>query len=310
MRTFDSRTIRSTGVFLESELNRRDPTLYEPIIGVTWQRDIDLREDVVATDDSTSFDTIDYAAVGGAGSNKSWAGTTATASSVSVALKRTIQGLHLWQQGASWTILELEKAQALGRPVDEQKFQAIKMKFQLDADEMVYVGDQAKGATGLINRAGIPVVGMTKNWMTATPDEILADINLFMAGYMNRTGSILAPTQLLLPPDRFTALCRPMGPASNVSILTYVSQECVAAKKNGRSLEIYDLKWLQGAGVAKRDRAVLYRREKPMIRWPHVPIQRTPTSFVGINHLVDWYGLLGEVEFVQPETVLYADFQG
>lgn len=309
MRTYDAETVSQTGVFLESELDRRDPTLYEPIVGVTWQRDIDLREDVVVTDESASFDKVEYGAAGSQGNGKSWAAKNDTsAASASVQQSRTTQPLHLWAEDADWTIIELAQAQTLGRPIDDQKFSAVKLKFQLDADEMVYAGDQMKGATGLINSAAIPAFGLEADWATATPTAILADVNGFLAAYLARTGQVMAPTQLLLPPDRFSALCRPISDAGTISILSWIAQECVAAKKNARPLEILDLKWLEGAGVGGLDRAVAYRREKDKVRWSHVPLQRTEVQNVRLWQRVTYYCRLGEVEFVQPETILYGDF--
>jgi len=42
--TFDSRTIDSAGAFLVGELERLDPRLHEPLVSVSWSRDIDLRD--------------------------------------------------------------------------------------------------------------------------------------------------------------------------------------------------------------------------------------------------------------------------
>ena len=44
--TYDQATVDSTGAFLVNELERLDPMMHEPLASVTWQRDIDLREDV------------------------------------------------------------------------------------------------------------------------------------------------------------------------------------------------------------------------------------------------------------------------
>jgi hypothetical protein len=38
-------------------------------------------------------------------------------------------------------VFELESAAKLGRPIDDQKLQALHLKHQMDTDEQVYVGD-------------------------------------------------------------------------------------------------------------------------------------------------------------------------
>jgi hypothetical protein len=51
MRTYDQNTIDSAGAFLVGELERLDQELHMPLVSVTWNRDIDLREDVTIGDE-------------------------------------------------------------------------------------------------------------------------------------------------------------------------------------------------------------------------------------------------------------------
>ena len=48
MITFDQATVDSSGAFLIGELERLDQTLNLPLVGYTWTRDIQLREDVLS----------------------------------------------------------------------------------------------------------------------------------------------------------------------------------------------------------------------------------------------------------------------
>jgi small nuclear ribonucleoprotein (snRNP)-like protein len=45
MLTFDRRTIDASGAFLIGELEKLDQTVNLPLQEVTWQRDIDLRDE-------------------------------------------------------------------------------------------------------------------------------------------------------------------------------------------------------------------------------------------------------------------------
>ena len=54
-RTFDAQTVDSTGAFLLGELERLDQTMHDPLVSVTWGRDIDLRSDVSIADETSSF---------------------------------------------------------------------------------------------------------------------------------------------------------------------------------------------------------------------------------------------------------------
>ena len=51
MITFDQATVDGSGAFLVGELERLDQGLNLPLVGYTWTRDIQLREDVFFADD-------------------------------------------------------------------------------------------------------------------------------------------------------------------------------------------------------------------------------------------------------------------
>ena len=51
---------------------------------------------------------------------------------------------------------------------------------------------------------------------------------------------------------------------------------------------------------------VAYTKDPTYVRFPMVPLTRTPLEYRGVYQLTTYYGKLGEVEFVYPETVGYA----
>lgn len=309
MFTYDRRTADSSGAFLTGELERLDATVNLPLVEVTWQRDIDLREDVVMSDESASFTLSNFAAAGFAGAgSKAWIGKNSTAlTGIGLDISKYPQPLHLWGMELGWSVIELEAAQRLNRPIDTQKYDGMKLKYQMDADEMVYVGDATLGAHGLINHPSIAPYGLAADWATAPADDILADLNLYLEHAWARTGYTLAPTQLRLPPTKFAALLRPVSAAGDRTILDYVAKQCVSAAKNGRPLDIQPLKWLTGAGVGGADRVLAYTRDKKYVRFPLVPMAKTPLENRGLQQLTVYYCKFGQVEFVYPETVSYGD---
>lgn len=308
MYTFDRRTADAAGAFLIGELERLDPTINMPLNEVTWQRDIDLREDVTIVDETASFIVAQIAAAGMAGSGKNWIGKNSTAiPGVSLGLDKLPLPLHLWGMELAWTIIELQAAQQLGRPLDTSKYDAMRVKYQLDIDEQVYVGDTAVGATGLINAPGIAPVNLVENWLTASAANILGDFNAYLTHAWTRAGYTVAPTHVLLPPGAFAALLRPVSEAGSESILSYVKKNCVAAIKNGKPIEIQPLKWLTGAGAGGLDRVIAYTRDKRYVRYPLVPMQKTPVELRGLQQLTVYYSKLGHVEMVYPETITYGD---
>ena len=310
MFTFDSGTIDSTGVFLVGELERLDPRLHMPLVSVTWHRDIDLREDVTLADESSAFTNTTLAAMGSLSpGGKNWAGgKTQELAGVSLNTEKTTQPMRLWAMQAAWSLRELAAAQQLGRPIDSQKIDALNLKHNMDTDEQVYIGDTDLEVTGLVNNANIVPLGIDTEWSDATTaKQMLADINDFLAHGYEQTGHTVCPDKLLLPPAKIALLTQPVTDAGSDSILEYVAKKSLCNTINGRPLDIKPLKWLPGRGTAGKDRAVAYTQNPLYVRFPMVPLQRTPIEYRGIHQLTTFFGTLGEVEFVYPETVAYAD---
>lgn len=312
MMTFDKRTIDSAGAFLVGELERLDQTLNVPLVDYKWWRDIDLRSDVSMADELSSFTNSSFASVGGVSSGgKAWVGKDANAiAGMQLDIGKTAQPLTLWAMQLGWTLPELESAQKLGRPVDQQKFAGMQLKYQMDVDEMVYVGDKDLGVTGLVNNAGVSKANVSAAWNGATSAlTMLADVNALLTRAWKNAAYAVCPDTLLMPPDQFALMQKPVSDAGTMSILEYVKQNSMALSINGKPLNIQATKWgaAVNAGLAN-DRAVVYSKSQDKIRYPLVPLQRTPLEYRDLRQLTTYFGRLGVLEMVYPETVAYLDF--
>lgn len=322
MLTYDKMTIDSTGAFLVGELERMDQKLHEPLVAVTWGRDIDLREDVSMADEASSYTNSTFAAAGGlTPSGKNFIGKDTNAvSGVGLDIGKTVSPMYLWGTEIAYTIPELISAQQLGRPVDEQKFAGMQLKWQMDIDEMVYIGDTGFAKYGLVNSTAVTTAfvdvgaATTTQWTTKTPAEILKDVNALLNSCWQAAGFAVCPSKLLLPPAQFAYITsQTVSTAGNVSILKFLQDNCISLSINGKALDIQPLKWLTGRGVAAgspsaaTDRMVCYTQDKIRVRFPLVPLQRTPLEYRSIYHLCTYFGKLGVLETVYPETLRYAD---
>lgn len=316
MMTFDNRTIDSTGVFLVGELERLDQKMHGPLTSVTWGRDIDLRSDVSIADEVSSFTNSTFAAAGGASPNgKSWIGKDSDAiAGIALDIGKTSKPLTLWGMQIGWTLPELESAMRVGRPVDAQKFNAMMLKYNMDVDEQVYIGDSNLGLEGLTNSSAVSATNVVNGaassplWVNKTAKEILADVNTLLNNAWAASAYAICPSKLLLPPAQYSALVsRIVSDAGNISILEYLKVNSLSNSINGRPLDIQPLKWLVGRGSGSTDRMVAYTQEEDRVRFPLVPLQRTPLEYRDIRQLTTYFGRLGAVEFVYPETLAYAD---
>ena len=223
--TFDAATIDSSGSFLVGELERLDQTLHGPLASVTWSRDIQLREDVSIADEVSSFTNSSFAAAGGTSPNgKAWIGKDSIAiTNIQLDIGKTAGPLTLWGMQVDWTIPELESAQKLGRPVDQQKYSGMQLKYNMDVDEQVYIGDPMLGFTGLVNNPGVfstnAVFGNWENPAT-TPKQMLDDVNALLNAVWAASAYASCPTELRLPPVEFSILVsRLISDAGNISVL-------------------------------------------------------------------------------------------
>jgi len=323
LQTYDKATIDSTGAFLNGELERLDQTLHMPLVSYTWARDIDLREDVTIADEASSFTNSSFASPGGnKPRGKSWAAKTTNATpGISLDIGKTANPLTLWAEEVGWTLPELESASKLGRPVDQQKYNGMQLKWNMDIDEQVYVGDTQLNFSGLFNNASVTANAVangalgSKLWTKKTPDEILADVNTLLNNVWEASGWAQMPDQLRLPPTQYSYIVsQKVSNAGNVSILKFLQENNILKTSEGRDLNILPQKWLIGAatggtiGVADgHNRMTAYTKNPDMVRFPLTLLNRTPIENRGLWQITTYYCRLGVVEFVYPETVQYAD---
>jgi len=322
--TYDAAAYDSAGAFLIGELERLDPMIHEPLVSVTWDRDIDLRTDVQMGDEQSSYTVSSFGATGGAApAGIAWAAKdTTTIPRINLDIGKIANPLTLWDMEVAYTVPELESARLTGRPIDTQMLSALNLKHQMDTDQMVYVGDTAVSATGLVNASLVTNVSNVANgasasplWANKTPDEIKADVNELLVSVWAASGYKAPPDKLLLSPNPFGYITTTnVSAAGNQSILNYLQDNNVMTAQYGRKLDILPVKWLDkaningpGAAAASADRMVAYSQRPEYVRFPMVPLQPMQPQYQGIWVKVPYFGRLGRVETVYPETLGYRD---
>jgi len=326
--THDGRTVDSTGAFLVGELERLDQELHMPLAEVSYLRDIELREDVTIADDVTSFSLSTYATPGSLGtgvsttSGISWIGRNTTQiTRIDLDIAKVPHPLRPWGKEVAWTIFELESAAKVGRPIDDQKHEGLRLAHQMDTDQQVYVGNTEMGDTGLINNTGVSHTNVpngsqsSPNWVNKTPNEILADFNFAITTVWANSAWAVIPQDVLIPPFQFGYLSTQLvSQAGNVSVLKYIEENNVLTAAGRGKLNIQPLKWAIGAGqggtigtTGTVDRMIVYTNEKRRVRFPMTLLQRTPVQYDSIWHKTTYFGRLGVVEWVYVLTGGYFD---
>lgn len=311
------RTKDSNLAYYINQLDNLDKRFYEPLVSVSWGRDIKLRGGITMSNESTSFIRNAFAMAGtlNNSTNMPWiSAETNDIAAVSVNGQRIVTPLRLLGREISYTSVELDRSQLTGQPIDVQKMNAFNENYQMNIDQMVYVGASEVGATGLCNTSGIATGNVANGisgsplWASKTPDEILADVNALLESTWSNSAFAVCPGKLLLPPANFAYLAsQKVSSAGNVSILKFLKENSIALEANGRELEIAPVKWLTGLGASTTNRMVAYTNSEDRVRFPMVPVRRETAYYKGIQFLAPYIYAFGEIEFVYPETVQYAD---
>lgn len=323
-----TRTVDSTGAFYVGELERLDQTLNEPLAEVSYGRDVDMREDVTIADEVSSFTLTQYASAGGAGTGngigngKAWIGKTSDQiTGLSVDIAKIPHPLRLWGMELKYSIPELESAARVGRPIDQQKYEGLQLKHQMDIDEQVFIGDTTTGDKGLLNNALVTATNLPAGangsslWSQKTPDEVLADFNFALTRVWKSSAFAAMSNRVLLPTAQYGAIATAkVSNAGNVSVLKYILDNNLIATSGRGKLEIFPQKWCDGAGAggtigdgSTTNRMVVYTKDKKRVRYPMTLLQRTPIQYESIFHKTTYYCRLGVLEVVYPETLGYFD---
>jgi hypothetical protein len=320
--TYSGRFARdSVGVFLENELARQDFTLYEPLVSMTWSRDIPLRSDVSVGNEFSAFFRLNFGAVGGTQSNGlALINDSSTAiPSANVDTQRVVFPLKPWGMSVQYTMVELAQSMELKRPIDTQKIASLNLKHEMDTNHIAYLGDQTTDAFGLLNSPESLVTQATTPFaQLATQGEsgaeaIQAALYQAQSAIWRQTGYAACPDTLLLPPETYSLLNRTVSQAGTFSLLEYVSRFNPFTKQTNKLLDIQPVKFLDNTtgtdwlGNGNKNRAVFYTRNERFVRFPKTPLQRATPTYQDLWYRVSYWCKMGHIEVVYPEALGYLD---
>lgn len=305
--------------FLESELEKRDPKVREPLTSVTWMRDMPINSGGGWVDFTSNL-FVDYGISGPNGYGIQGNQTT-TIPIVQANLTKDLYPTFNWGNVLKVNFIDMQKLQGVGRSLDDLLDKGVKLNWNKTLDQLAYVGPFSTTARpGLVNNPNVSAssvatgAGGSKLWINKTPGEILYDVNTAMvstvaASQYDVTG--MADT-ILIPWAQYAYISsQPVTAAGSVSILTYLLENNIG-KTQGVNLKIFPLRWCVGAGSGSTDRMVCYVNDPNRVYLDiTVPIQRVMTtpniSEGGGAYLTLYQAQLGVVKFLYLQAALYQD---
>ncbi|MBQ9211088.1 MAG: DUF2184 domain-containing protein [Clostridia bacterium] len=304
--------------FLVGELERRDPTLNEPLTAVTWQRDMPVKTGGGFVDSVASFN-VSYGSTGGPEDGLMGQDTNELPVIQADIGKDTVP-VFIWGHILKVPMIDQEKLQKVGRSLEQIYDKGLRLAHDKKLDENVYYGFPEHGSYGLVNDPNITTVtaaphtsgGTDTQWSKKDADEILADINRGLVGtikaseYDNRGMA----DSVLIPWDQFSDISmRKVGVTGDKSILTYLLENNIA-KKQGIELTILPAKQCAGAGTGGADRMIFYRNDEEMVRMNiTVPLKRlfTQPSAAHIAYLTPFVTQFSALEWIYTTHAMYID---
>lgn len=303
-------------VFLQSELEKLDPKVREPLTSVTWMRDMPIKSgggwleftSQLYADYATSGPNM-YGLVGG---------QTTTIPIIQTNISKDVYRVYNWENVLKVNFIDMQKLQGAGRSLEDLLDKGIKLNWNKALDLMVYQGFAGNG--GLVNNSAIAASSVAvgaagkTGWIFKTPLEIMYDVNTLMistwvASQYDVTGMA---DSFLIPAAQFGYLANtPSGISATMSILTYLLENNIG-KTQGRNLKIFPSRWCVGAGSSSTDRMVAYVNEEDRVKMDvTVPIQRIMTtpniSSGGGAYFTLYGGQIGVVKVLFPTAAAYGD---
>lgn len=315
--TMDAAGIASGGAFLVSELEKRDPMIRKPLTSFTYPRDI-----VIKTGggwvDYVSAMSVAYGITGGSGSSPVQAGGANGLPIVQASVDKGIYKAHTFAIALRVMFQDMQRANFIGRSLDQLLQDGVRMAHDKHQDENVYVGLEEYGTTGLINNPNATESTVADgasgngNWATKTPAEILKDVNTALTATWAQAGYDMAaiPNHILIPYEEYTYILNtPVSDLATKSIMDYIMENNIS-NKNGGDLFIGATAWCKGAGTGGTDRMVVYVNHERYVKADElVPLSRIMSAPNVANVCYDtaYMANLSEVEVFYPQTITYWD---
>lgn len=210
--------------------------------------------------------------------------------------------------GYGWE--ELNQARSLGIALSNDKAMAARRAAEEMVDRIALTGDTNKGYQGLFDHSDVPANGaITGDWTTATPDQIIADINDCLTNVQAQTNNVILADTLLLPFVRWNTIASTRITGTTMTILEFIRLNNVYTAQTGRPLTIRATRGLDTAGVSGVARMIGYRRNPEVLKlhmpMPHrfLPVYQTGALRWDVPGVMRFGGL----DIRLPNEVTYTD---
>lgn len=218
--------------------------------------------------------------------------------------------VHTAGIGYSYGYEEIQQAMMLGINLTSDKAAAARRAYEEFVDNVALNGDASKGFEGLFNNSNVTANPATNgDWDSATPDEVLQDVNDLLGSVQTSTNNVGLANTLLLPYTKWNTLATTRLTDSQTTLLKFLQEHNVYTARTGQPLTMRGITGLDTAGISADPRMIAYRRH-PQVLKMHIPM---PHQFFSIwqdgpfNFMIPGMFRIGGLDIRLPKEVAYGD---
>lgn len=314
----DAAAIANGGAFLQSELEKRDNVIRQPLTSFTYGRDLPVRVGG-GWAEYVSAMNVEYGVAGGSEDGPVHAGGANGIPMVQANFDKELFKTHIFSVGMRIMFVDMQRGNMTGRSYESILRDGIRMTYDKHMDANAYVGIKKYGSTGLINNPNVTTAnaastgtGSSTAFKSKTPDQILQDINdailaVWATAEYDRSA---IPNHILMPYEQFNYLATTrVSELAEKTILNFLLENNVS-KQNGTELYIGGASWCKGAGAGGTDRMVVYINAERYIAMDELaPLNRAMTQPNATNVCYDtaYLANLSEVQMFYENIMRYVD---
>ena len=316
--TMDSAAIANGGALLQSELEKKDNVIRQPLTSFTYSRDIPMRVGG-GWAEFVSAMNVGYGVTGGSEDGLVHAGGANGIPMVQANFDKGLFKTHIFSIGMRIMWVDMQREKLTGRSLESILRDGIRMAYDKHMDANVYVGIKRYGSTGLINNPEVTTAnaastgaGGSSKFKDKTPDQILQDINdaILAVWETAEYDRDAVPNHIIMPYEQINYLATTkVTELAEKTILQFLLDNNVA-KTNGSDLYIGGCSWCKGAGTGGNDRMVVYiNKERYVASDELAPLSRVMTQQNAENVCYDtaYMANISEVQMYYEDIMRYVD---
>jgi len=207
-----------------------------------------------------------------------------------------------------YTLMDLRQALATGTPLQDRKGATARRVIETGIDEILATGqldtvEQAFGMVGFLNASAVDDVAPDNDpWASATPDEMVADMNKLVDAPSENTNEVFETTDLILSPALFRLVNKTkMGSGTDTTTLEFF-------KKTNPGVSVHKWHRCAGAGAEGKDRIVAYHKSPEVIEaLVTQEFEQLPPQVRNLETLILCHARCSGVRIHHPMGINYMD---